>query len=144
MSLDNCDLSLVPPWIWAVQTILHEARNQTLDGMIGVAEVIRDRTNQKFYSDGTIVSTALRDRQFSGWNASDPNRIICGKLQLDHPMVVMAMKAWRMCISNKTELTGGALFYHAKNMPVYPTWSKSPEIVRTTEIGDHIFYKKVS
>ena len=142
--MDNCQVELIEPWKWAVLTILQEARNQTLDGMIGVAEVIRNRTEKGFYSDGTIIGTVLKDRQFSGWNASDPNRIICGKYSLDDPRVSMAIKAWKLAINNRTDLTGGAFFYHTRMMSPFPDWASSPGIIKTTMIGDHIFYKKVS
>jgi len=142
--METCDTSLVPPWQWAVLTILQEARNQTYDGMIAVAEVIRNRMDSKFYSDGSVVGTVLRDRQFSGWNNSDPNRIICGKYSLDDPRVVQAIRAWKTAINNKTDLTSGALFYHARTMSPFPDWSKDASIMRTTMIGDHIFYRKVS
>jgi spore germination cell wall hydrolase CwlJ-like protein len=140
----TCSIPLVPPSLWAIMTILHEARNQSLNGMIGVAEVIRNRTEQKFFSDGTVISTVLRDRQFSGWNNQDPNRIICGKLEIDDPLVVMATKAWKIAINNNTELTSGALFYHSKHMDPFPDWSKDPSMEVTTTIEDHIFYRKKS
>ena len=141
--IDNpCEL--VHPDIWAILTILQESRNQTFDGMLGVAEVIRNRTKSKFYSDGSIISTILMPKQFSGWNTNDPNRIICGKLKTDNEHVILATKAWKIANENNTDLTSGAFFYHAKTMKVYPEWSKSPKIARTTIIGDHIFYKKVS
>jgi len=140
----DCQVSLVPEWQWAVMTILQEARSQTLDGMIGVAEVIRDRTRSKFYSNGTVISTVLWPYQFSGWNTKDPNREICGKMEMDNPLVIMAIKAWKLALNNNTNLTGGALFYHAISMNPFPTWSSSPEMEKTTQIQDHIFYRKVN
>ena len=138
---DTCDVELVPPWIWAVMTILQEARNQSFDGMLGVAEVIRDRTKARFYSDGSVISTVLFPFQFSGWNTRDQNRIICGKMELANPKVQDAIRAWRMCNTNNTETVGGALFYHSKHMKNYPSWSKVFPV--TAIIQDHIFYKKV-
>lgn len=140
--MDNCDINLVPEWTWAVMTILQEARSQTFDGMLGVAEVIRDRTRLKFYSDGTVISTVLFPYQFSGWNTKDQNRIICGKLELDNPKVQLAIKAWKLAIKNNTESVGGALFYHSKHMNPFPIWVNG--VVKTTVIEDHIFYKKMS
>jgi spore germination cell wall hydrolase CwlJ-like protein len=124
-------------------TILQEARSQTLDGMIGVAEVIRDRTKSKFYSNGTVISTVLWPYQFSGWNTKDPNREICGKMEMDNPLVIMAIRAWKIANNNFTSLTGGALFYHARTMNPFPDWASSPEMEKTTQIQDHIFYKRV-
>ena len=144
MNNPTCNVSLVPDWQWAVMTILQEARSQTLDGMIGVAEVIRDRTKSKFYSNGTVISTVLWPYQFSGWNTKDPNREICGKMELDNPLVIMAIRAWRIANNNFTSLTGGALFYHASSMNPFPDWATSGEVEKTTQIQDHIFYRKVT
>jgi len=140
MTID-CDTQLTPDWIWAVMTILQEARNQNLDGMIAVAEVIRNRAQAKFFSDGTIIGTVLNPYQFSGWNTKDPNRLICGKLTYDNPMTQQAMKAWRLAIMNNTEMTSGALYYHTKQMSPFPDWAKSGKLAVTATIGDHIFYK---
>jgi spore germination cell wall hydrolase CwlJ-like protein len=38
----------------------------------------------------------------------------------------------------KTSVTGRALFYHAKS--VQPEWAD--EMIKTTEIGNHIFYRR--
>jgi hypothetical protein len=140
--LDNCQVELIEPWKWAVMTILQESRNQSLDGMIGVAEVIRNRTNQKFYSNGTVISTVLWPYQFSGWNTKDPNREICGKMELDNPLVGLAIKAWKIANNNSTSLTSGALFYHARTMNPYPDWVK--DMILTTTIQDHLFYREGS
>lgn len=141
MNMD-CDLSIVPEWMWGLMTVLQEARNQNLDGMIAVAEVIRDRTLQRFYSDGTVSGTVLHPYQFSGWNSKDPNRVICSTITWDDPRVQMAVKAWNIAVKNKTNVAGGALFYHSKHMSPFPDWALSPTMKVTARVGDHIFYRE--
>jgi spore germination cell wall hydrolase CwlJ-like protein len=108
--------------------------------MLGVAEVIRNRTVSKFYSDGSVIDTVLKPYQFSGWNTNDINRVICGKVEMDNPLVSLALKAWKTALNNKTELTSGAVFYHSRFMTPFPDWTNN--VVRTTVIGDHIFYRE--
>jgi spore germination cell wall hydrolase CwlJ-like protein len=64
-------------------------------------------------------------------------------MELDNPLVIMAIRAWRIANNNFTALTGGALFYHARTMNPFPDWASSPEMEKTTQIQDHIFYKRV-
>ncbi len=135
-----CDLSIIPDYIWGIMTLAQEARGESLDGMIGVAEAIRNRANTKFFSDGTIRGTVLKPNQFSGWNTNDPNRVTCASLTWDDPVTIQALKAWNIAINNKTELTDGAVMFHADY--VSPDWSKSPEFIFTCKIGKTLFYKR--
>lgn len=135
--MNNCDLALVPDHVWAIMTILQEARNQTFDGMLGVAEVIRNRMKAKNQRAYEIV---LAPFQFSGWNTSDPNRITCAGVDLHDPRVAQAMKAWELANKNNTDSVQGAMFYHSKHLKVFPEWAT--KFKRVTEIGDHIFYRE--
>src|SRR5512144_1182232 len=52
-----CMLPVIEDWQWIVETILQEASSETFKGMVMIAEVIRDRAETKYNSDGTIVGT---------------------------------------------------------------------------------------
>jgi spore germination cell wall hydrolase CwlJ-like protein len=64
----------------------------------------------------------LREIDVEAWNRADDlsGRILSGKIT--------------------TGLTGRALFYHAKH--VRPEWADA--MVKTTEIGNHIFYRQAA
>lgn len=132
--------NIVEDWQWIVMTIIQEAASEPLEGQVAVAEVIRDRTENKYNSDGTIVSTILTPYQFSGWNAKDPVRIYVAKLDLTDKVVTSAMKAYNIAFKNRTNYALGANLYHADWMNPYPDWTKSENVMRLTQIGHHIFY----
>ena len=61
----------------AVATIWQEARGNTLTEQDLVAQVIKNRMRERFFSDGSVVDTVTRPFQFSGWR--DPE-IVRGSL----------------------------------------------------------------
>src|SRR5512139_929735 len=98
------DMRLIPDYVWATLTIWQESRGESFAGMVGVAEVIHRRTQMKYFSDGTVAGTVLRDRQFSGWNNSDPNRIKAALLDSDDRLVKLCAAAWAEAL-NGSDLT---------------------------------------
>lgn len=136
----ECMPQVVEDWQWVVETILQEASSESFKGMIMVAEVIRDRAETKYNSDGTIIGTVLAPKQFSGWD--DYNRIRVAKMDMSDGTVGLAMKAYEMAFKGRSSYAMGANLYHADTMPVYPDWTKSPNVVRLTQEGHHIFYKE--
>jgi spore germination cell wall hydrolase CwlJ-like protein len=134
---------LVEDWEWVVLTIIQEASSESLDGMTGVAEVIRERAETKYNSNGSLIDTCLRANQFSGWDTNDSNRIRAAEYELDHPAVTKAITAYRRAFFSRTTLTKGANLYHADWMVKYPSWSTNPRVTRLTQIDRHIFYKEV-
>jgi spore germination cell wall hydrolase CwlJ-like protein len=115
------------------QALYYEARGEGERGQLAVADVILQRQRSKYHPD-TICDVVYQPYQFSfvtdgstlreidldSWNKADDlaGRILRGEV--------------------KTSLTGRALFYHAKS--VRPDWAD--EMVKTTEIGNHIFYRR--
>lgn len=135
--------ALIADWQLIVATIIQEARLESLKGMTMVAEVIRDRTRTKFNSDGTIAGTILRAKQFSGWNDSeDKVRIASVKIDLADNATQKALYAYKDAFENNTYYAMGANLYHADYMNPYPEWTKSPNVVRLTQEGHHIFYRE--
>jgi N-acetylmuramoyl-L-alanine amidase len=136
----DCDY-LVSETAWAVMTIAQEARSENYQGKLAVAEVIRNRMAQKFFSDGTVRGTVLKPYQFSGWNSSDPNRISCAGLRNNDPIVLDCLKAWNEAVSKETNITGNAVSYFAHYI-AQPDWAGSKQFEYTCQIGAHLFYKR--
>lgn len=136
----ECVPPVIEDWQWTVETILQEASSETFKGMVMIAEVIRDRAETKYNSDGTIIGTVLAPKQFSGWD--DANRIRVAKMDMSDGVVGLAMKAYELAFKGRTNYAMGANLYHADWMPVYPDWTKAPNVVRLTQEGHHIFYKE--
>ena len=130
---------IVPDHIWAAMTIWAEARGEIWEGQIAVGEVIRNRTDQKFSSDGSVASTILWPYQLSCWNTKDPNRAKMAMLMFDNKMFNQCLRAWNDCMAG-TEFTKGALFYcNLDAVSENPSWIAHS--VQTVKIGQHRFYK---
>lgn len=134
----ECDY-LVSETQWAVMTIMAEARGESFLGKMAVAEVIKNRAKTLFFSDGSICSTVLWPYQFSSWNTTDPNRITVGKLKSNDPIVLECLRAWNKVIGSETDITHGAVMYHAES--ITPKWVN--DFMFTTQIGRHKFYKRI-
>lgn len=131
-------MHLIPDYVWATLTIWMEARGESYAGMVAVAEVIYRRTQRKYFSDGTVAGTVLRDRQFSGWNNSDPNRVKAAVLDSEDRVVKLCARAWQEAIAG-SDMTKGALHYY--NPAVCdPEWAKGMTVV--ARVGKHAFLKE--
>jgi spore germination cell wall hydrolase CwlJ-like protein len=131
-------MRLIPDATWATMTIWQEARGESFDGMVAVAEVILRRTMKKMFSDGTVASTVLWPYQFSGWNTKDPNRIPVAKLDDTDRIVTACMRAWQEALEG-SNLTKGATHYFAPAI-VNPEWASRMTV--TARIGRHVFLKE--
>lgn len=129
-------MKLFTPDHFAVATIWQEARGEPFEGKVAVGEVIRTRMRLKHFSDGTIEGTCLRDRQFSGWNSQDPNRIPSLRLDDEDPVVNSCWKAW--LASSLTNTTKGATHYVNLDI-VTPPWYNKEQV--TVVIGSHTFLR---
>mgnify|MGYP001567218527 FL=1 len=58
-------MKLVPDATWGLITLWMEGRGETHAGKVAIAEVILNRTKQKYSSVGTVAGTCLRAFQFS-------------------------------------------------------------------------------
>ena len=129
------------PNVLAAVTIWQEARGEPIEGKIAVAQVIRNRMNRKFHSDGTVAGTVLKPYQFSGWNTQDSNRVLAALVDTDDDSYVECVSAWDMSGYQLTPLFP-AVLYHSKHMDKYPSWTKSPRVTQIAVIGNHIFYNE--
>lgn len=121
----------------AVANIWAEARGESLDGKIAVAEVIRTRTKRSYASNGTLVSTIFWPYQFSGFNTDNKWRWKIFDLDNADPIVRQCHEAWVK--SATTDLTCGAVLYcNLQILKEAPRWARPEKQV--AEIGSHTFY----
>ena len=124
------------------RTLYGEARNQKLEGIIAVANVITNRAQYsiKRYGIG-ITEVCLMKWQFSCWNDTDPNLDkLMGDI-VDPTIYKCRVIANISVVSLLVDNTYGATHYHHKS--ITPYWSESNQMNRLVYIGDHIFYREV-
>jgi spore germination cell wall hydrolase CwlJ-like protein len=123
-------------WRCLAEAIYHEARGESLEGQIAVAEVILNRRDSGHYPD-TVCGVV---QQGTGEKWMCQFSYFCDGLS----DAIRDEEAWNrvgrvarvMLDGAPRELTGGAQFYHTK--AVDPYWAD--EFYQTAEIGAHLFY----
>ena len=125
-------LSLLARTIWG------EARSEGQHGMEAVAAVIMNRVRHPHRWGNSVAEVCLQPRQFSCWNADDPNRKKLFLVSHAQPSFRLAWEIADRAIHDELEdPTGGADHYHEES--VNPSWARGQTpIVR---IGQHVFYK---
>lgn len=104
------------------KTIYGEARGESIETMLAVGWVIRNRLQAKRYGD-TYKDVVLQPKQFSCWNEDDPNyKVIKGRI---------AGKLWEVCIGvaivvmqsvEKHNPVPGVRHYYDKSMDSNPPY----------------------
>ena len=114
-----------------------EARNQSYQGMKAVAHVVLNRV-AKGSPDHTIVKAATRHKQFSCFDANDPNFKLTQTVSLADNLFQCCMNAALEAI-REPDFTKGATHYHTH--AVSPSWSKgkTPCLI----IEDHKFFNNI-
>ncbi len=117
--------------------IYHEARGESLDGQVAVAQVVMNRVGDTEFP-GRVCDVVRqggewpRDRcQFSWWcdgRGDRPDDLAAWTGSKD--------LARRILAGSLDDPTGGALWYHADH--VSPNWDM--DIIRQAKIGRHVFY----
>lgn len=126
------------------ENIYYEARNQTYDGMVSIANVTMNRVNHKGWKS-TICGVVNQKRKIG-------RRTVCQfswvcQSNLKKPETYADRKAWKLSkqialdilMGNLKDMTNGATHYHTKS--VHPIWRHN--LTEIGVIGSHIFYKKV-
>ena len=136
----------------------HESRNQGTAGVLGVTAVVYNRVNDKRFPNticGVIKQGPIRE-SWKTKKTPDPDDAVY------YPIKNRCQFSWYCDGKSDTphnkkrynellelayiimydeilfiDITDGALFYHADY--ITPGWAKTKQ--RTTEIGDHIFYR---
>lgn len=114
-------------------TIIGEAANQGMTGMVAIGEVIRTRAKERHL---TPEAVCLQPKQFSAWNQGSER--LEAFIRKNQGIIGQAKTAWSG--SAYSNLTNGSNLYHATS--VSPSWSRSPKVKFICQIGQHRFYKE--
>jgi N-acetylmuramoyl-L-alanine amidase len=132
-------MRLVHDETWAAMTIWCEARGEAPEGRLGVAEVIRNRVERRFMSDGTVAGACLWPYQFTCWNTKDPNRRLAAILDTEDPIVLDCFTQWDRALAGSSLVRGGLLYYNPAIVGDVPAdWGI---VHRVATIGNHAFYR---
>jgi len=131
--------ALVSQDTWAVLTVVGEALSEPYDGKLAVAEVIRNRMRRRYASDGTVIGTVLRPKQFSMWDFHQ-TRTLAAKSNNDHAAVRSCETAWQEATVGGTDIAKGAVLYLRHDVDPKPAWTTAPSVKLVGRIGAHLFY----
>ena len=116
-----------------VETIMMEAANQGEEGMVAVAEVIRNRAKR---DNRSMMEVVLKPKQFSCWN-SKKWAVEWLERYGDGQSYQKASKALEIALGGSRTVSGATL-YHSN--AVQPSWAKSRLCHEVAIIGNHVFY----
>jgi len=117
--------------------VYHEARSETVLGQKAVAWVTLNRTANSQYPND-ICSVVKQPYQFSWYKGK--MHLPLKDLSTYNQIKTLAEQTIKDFKSKMKDPTNGALFYHTTE--VNPLWA-DPQYI-TTQIGNHIFYKKAA
>ncbi|MBT8414219.1 MAG: cell wall hydrolase [Boseongicola sp.] len=127
-------------WSCLAEALYFEARGETLKGIVGVAEVILNRVDDRRYPASVcgVVNQGTGERYRCQFTYTCDGR----------PETITEVRAYQkvgkiarfMLDGAERELTDGATHYHTKS--VNPRWARV--FPRTTTIGYHHFYREPS
>lgn len=124
-------------WQCLTEALYFEARGESLDGQIAVAEVILNRKDSGLYP-GTVCGV-VKQRGGGGCQFS----YVCDgrKKMRERDAADLAGRIARAMLDGAPRLlTDGATHFHTRH--VRPGWSK--RFAHTTSIGAHLFYRQPS
>lgn len=128
-----------------ILTLAGEARGEPLEGLIGVAQVIRNRVLSKYRGDTTFLAVCLHPQQFSCW--LDQKEYLDGllkRIRIGAPLSADLQRCKEVARATLAGLladnTHGANHYLTDQLwdsPSCPVWAK--EIIPTRTLGNHVF-----
>lgn len=122
-------------WECLTEALYFEARGESLEGQIAVAEVILNRVDSPLYP--STICGVVKQRGGGGCQFS----YVCqGKVKMreERAADLAGRIAQAMLDGAPRVLTDGATHFHTR--AVKPSWSK--RFPRTTAIGAHLFYRQ--
>jgi spore germination cell wall hydrolase CwlJ-like protein len=122
-------------WQCLSEALYFEARGESLEGQIAVAEVILNRVDSPLYP--RTVCGVVKQRGGGGCQFS----YVChGKTKMREKVAAdLARRIARAMLDGAPRiLTAGATHFHTKG--VKPSWSK--RFAKTAAIGAHLFYRQ--
>lgn len=129
-----------------IQTLLGEARGEGVPGMVAVANVITNRTNNAMFPDDP-VEVVLQPYQFSTWNAGQGGNQAATRRDAPPGSAIYNTAGEivdRYILGNDgaaPDLTGGSLYYHVTGLD----WTYADAVTTqygTYTIGHHTFYPR--
>ena len=120
--------------------MLGEGRGEPIEGRIAIGNVVKNRVKSRKWDGTTYWEVILMPKQFSCFDDSNVDYMIeiLGKpndpLRKETLWIAHGIHG-RFILDN----TKGAFNYHAGWLNPYPSWAKN--MVKTVQIGNHIFYK---
>ena len=134
-------------------TLWAEARSEPIQGIVAVANVIRNRVQKPGWWGDNYSGVCLAPQQFSCWTPEG------GQRNYDRLLILMQLFAaktavtdpgMRECIGIAHLVTGeylrdntkGSTHYHVATMVPRPAWAQG--LTPTYQIGSHTFYAGVS
>lgn len=132
------------------RTLWGEARNQGMDGMAAVANVITNRVDIDLHGDTKpdwwgegFAAVCTKPWQFSCWNGNDPNRARLLAVTAADPQFSDALVIAAAAVSGKLrDRTNGATHYFAPRVVAPPRWTAG--LRPTATIRDHVFYRSTT
>jgi spore germination cell wall hydrolase CwlJ-like protein len=132
------------------RTLWGEARNQGMDGMAAVANVITNRVDIDLHDDKRpdwwgegFTEVCRKPWQFSCWNGNDPNRARLLAVTVSDPQFSDAMVIAAAAIGGTLrDRTNGATHYFAPAVVKPPAWTIG--LRPTATIRDHVFYRSLA
>lgn len=132
-------------WDIAGRTLFGEARGEPFLAQVAVAWVIRNRAERPSWWGRDIQGVCLKDKQFSCWNDSDPNRERITTVTQDESRFRLCLGIVALVLSDDlSDPTDGATHYYTTAKPPWsnvwpPVWAHSLKFTRI--IGAHQFLR---
>ncbi|KPF58012.1 hypothetical protein D621_07130 [beta proteobacterium AAP51] len=115
-------------------------------GMSAVAHVVLNRRDSPSWWGRSVIGVCRHPRQFSCWNAGDPNLPRLRAVTAANALFAQALQIAQALIGmnpdhrGRIDPTGGATHYHAVGIP-QPDWAQGQAPL--TRIGNHVFYRDI-
>lgn len=120
------------------EALYFEARGESLQGQVAVAEVILNRRDSGLYPDSVCAVVGQGGGRGGGCQFSYKCDGYADTIREKGAYVQVVKVAQAMLAGAPRALTGGAMYYH--NGSVRPAWSR--RFALTAKIGTHRFYRR--
>ena len=133
-------------------TLWGEVRNEPIEGIVGVACVVRNRVRTQ-YRGTTYREVCLAPWQFSCWKVEGgkanhealmalARALVSGQEPKDHAFLECAYVADGIISDTLRDRVGKARHYHTATMKPWPEWAidKTPAF----QVASHLFYEGIS
>jgi N-acetylmuramoyl-L-alanine amidase len=124
------------------RTIWGEARGESREGKIAVANVIMNRVARGTWYGRTVPHVCLKTKQFSCWNYDDPNREKLLAVPDTDPVFMECKEIATKAVDRELpDITGDATHYMVASITDRVEWDDNMK--PTVRIGAHQFFMEV-